>query len=123
QTTEDDEHLEAHDERQTAREHLDEQLTGGQGDTHATLHQDEDDHQDGHETGQTEFLGQGGEDEVAVRGEDLVCLAPAHAGAEQPSVGHADLALDQLHATADRVVDLLVESVEPDVDTLFEVPE
>ena len=64
-----------------------------------------------------ELLAEGGDDHVAVGEGDEVGPALAEAGADQPAVGHAEQALDDLEAAADLpAVDLIGEGVEPAVD-------
>src|SRR5690606_6047524 len=79
--------------------------------------------EDSEEARESELLREARDDEVALRERHQVGAALAEASADETAIGNAEEALHELPAAADRVVDLLVEGVEPATEPAADIAE
>ncbi len=118
------EHLERHREHQTRGEQLAEAVLDLHGGDHAGRDDEQIEHQDRHQAGQSQFLAHGRVDVIGIRDRCDRRMALAQAVAHQASGGQSENAGDQLVGTAVFLVVLRgIERMQPCVDARAHVAE
>ena len=116
-----DEALQGDHKGETDAEQLAEVVIAGEADAEAAGDEEQVQREDRENPGQAEFLAEAGDDVVTLRDRSDLRTALSEAGADEPALGEAEEALDQLVAASVGAVDIRVERVQPVLEPAVDV--